>query len=99
MKDLLLAALFSSTMLIAPASMAAEKTIKLAVAGITCASCPHIVRYSINEVEGTKSVEITDINSEAIGTFEVIFDDEVATVDNFLQATVNYGFRSALIPW
>ncbi|MCF6320849.1 MAG: mercury resistance system periplasmic binding protein MerP [Rhizobiaceae bacterium] len=84
---LLASALFSSTM-----AMAAEQTIKLAVPGMTCASCPFIVKEAISRVEGIKSVEATMDDRSAT----VIFDDQITNLEEITQATANVGYPSTL---
>ncbi len=84
---LLASAMFSSTML-----MAAEQTIKLAVPGMTCASCPFIVKEAISRVDGIKTVEATMDDRSAT----VTFDDQITNLEEITQATANVGYPSSL---
>ncbi len=72
---------------------AAEKMIRLSVPGMTCASCPYIVKAAISEVDGIKSVEATMKDRSAT----VVFDDAVTSLDEITQATANVGYPSSLI--
>jgi len=84
---LLASAMFSSTML-----MAAEQTIKLAVPGMTCVSCPFIVKEAISRVNGIKSVEATMDDRSAT----VTFDDQITNLEEITRATANVGYPSTL---
>jgi len=93
MKHILTAALFASTLMMSMASFAAEKTIKLSVPGMTCASCPYIVKGSIDMLDGIKSVEATMEDLSAT----VTFDDAVTSIKEIRQATTNVGYPSTVI--
>jgi len=80
-------------MVMSTASFAAEKTIKLSVPGMTCASCPYIVKGSIDMLDGIKSVEATMEDLSAT----VTFDDEVTNVEEIRAATNDVGYPSTVI--
>jgi mercuric ion binding protein len=92
MKKLITAALFASSVLLSPALMAAEKTIKLSVPGMTCASCPYIVKGSIDALDGIKSVKAVMEDRSAT----VTYDDAVTNLEAITQATANVGYPSSL---
>jgi len=92
MKYLFTGALLASTILMSTASFAAIRTIKLSVPGMTCASCPYIVKASISQINGIKSVEATMTDLSAT----VTFDDTLTNVDEIRQATENVGYPSSL---
>ena len=93
MKSLIAAVLFASTVLISMASFAGEKTIKLSVPGMTCASCPYIVAGSIDMLDGIKSVEATMEDLSAT----VTYDDTVTNVEEIREATADVGYPSTVI--
>lgn len=90
MKKTLIIALFGATMLGSSVSMAAEQTVKLSVPGMTCASCPYIVKDAVSMVDGVKTVEATMTDRSAT----VTFDDAVTSVKKIQQATAEVGYPS-----
>ena len=92
MKKLLITALFVSSVFSSFAAMAAEKTIKLSVPGMTCASCPYIVKQAISAVDGIKTVDATMEDRSATVTFE----DTMTNVDAIRKATANIGYPSTV---
>jgi mercuric ion binding protein len=93
MKKLVAATLFTTSMFFAPASMAAEQTIKLSVPGMSCASCPYIVKGSIAALDGIKQVDATMVDRTAT----VIFDDKLTNVAEIREATEGVGYPSSVI--
>ena len=82
-----------SAMLFAGGSaFAAEKTITLNVKGMTCASCPYMVKKSLTKVDGVKKVDVTLKTKLAV----VTFDDAKTTVEAMTNATFEAGFPSEL---
>lgn len=73
-------------------AVAGEQTIKLSVPGMTCASCPYMVKQAISAVDGVKTVEATMEDRSATVTFE----DTVTSIDAIEQATANIGYPSSL---
>lgn len=69
---------------------AAEKTVALAVDGMTCASCPYIVKQSLLRVAGVEKVEVSFEMRRAL----VTFDDSRTTVAALAAATSDVGFLS-----
>jgi periplasmic mercuric ion binding protein len=82
----------SLTLLASGVATAAERTVTLAVDGMTCASCPYIVRTVLQEVPGVARVDVSYAEKAAV----VAFDDAKATVAILTQATAGVGFPSRL---
>ena len=81
------------TLLVGAAATAAERTVTLAVDGMSCASCPYIVRTVLQEVPGVTRAEVSYAEKMAV----VTFDDAEATVAALTEATAGVGFPSRLI--
>ena len=80
-------------LLASAAATAAERTVTLAVDGMTCASCPYIVRSVLEEVPGVARAEVSYAERMAV----VTFDDARTTVAVLTQATAGVGFPSRVI--
>lgn len=93
MKQLFAAMIIAATAMPSTMVLAAEQTVKLSVPGMTCASCPYIVKQAISAIKGVKSVEATLEDRSATVTFE----DTVASIDAITQATKNAGYESSVI--
>lgn len=93
MKKTVAAFTLGLTLLASASALAAEKTVKLAVPGMFCASCPFIVKTSISAVDGVLAVETTLEDRTAV----VTFDDVVTSLDAITQATANAGYESSLV--
>ncbi len=91
---LLLAFVAALPTAIAKSTLAAERTVTLAVDNMTCTTCAPTVRKSIERVAGVAGVEI----STERNTATVIFDDTVAKVEALIAATTNAGYPSRLAP-
>lgn len=74
-------------------AVAAEQTIKLSVPGMTCVSCPYMVKQAISAVDGIKAVEATMEDRSATVTFE----DTLTSIKAIQQATADIGYRSSVI--
>lgn len=70
-----------------------ELTVTLSVPGMSCASCPFIVKGALTEVAGVTDVEARIDDRSAT----VTFDDAVVSLDVLLQATANAGYPSSLV--
>ncbi len=92
MKNLLASALFALTVMLSPAALTAEVTIKLSVPGMNCPSCPYMVKQAILMVDGIKTVDATMKDRSAT----VTFDDTVASVEAIQEATADIGYPSSL---
>ena len=79
-------------LLIASPLFAAEQTVKFAVPGMYCASCPFIVESAMGGVDGVISVAADSDTRTAL----VVFDDEVATIDDIAAASASAGYEATV---
>ncbi|SRR5216683_1800748 len=80
-------ALIASVMT-ASTAFAGERTITFAVDNMTCASCPYIVKSSMEGVPGVAKVAV----SFRAKTATVIFDDAKTSPDAIATASMNAGY-------
>lgn len=71
---------------------AAEKTAKLSVKNMDCASCPAIVRAALSKVDGVAEVKV-DLT---LKTARVRYDDQRATIQKLVAAATNAGFPATV---
>ena len=90
MSRLLSATAWSMMLLASVAATAAERTVTLAVDGMTCASCTYIVRTALQELPGVARAEVSYADKTAV----VTFNDAKTTVAGLIQATADVGFPS-----
>lgn len=83
----------SVALLASSAALAAERTVKLAVDKMTCASCPHIVKQALTRAAGVKRADVSFEEKSAT----VTFDDAVTNVAGLSKATAEVGFPSRLV--
>lgn len=88
----LLSATALSVVLLASAA-AVERTVTLAVDGMSCASCPYILRTALQKVPGVASAEVSYLAKTTV----VTFDDAKTTVTALTQATNEVGFPSRMV--
>ncbi len=81
---------FAASLMVSGLAHAAEQTVKLDVQGMSCASCPYIVKQSLAAVDGVKAVEVSMVEHNA----KVTFDDTKAQVSDLIKATADVGFPS-----
>lgn len=93
MKLLIASVALGAAFMIAPQAFAAEQTVKLSVPGMSCASCPYMVKSAISKVDGIASVEATMADRSAT----VIFDDTVTDIAEIQEATENIGYPSSVV--
>jgi periplasmic mercuric ion binding protein len=91
MIKLLSTAAFGFGLIASSSVFAAEKTVTLAVQKMVCASCPPIVKGSLQAVPGVTNVVVSAEDKTAV----VTFDDSKAEVDALVKATTNAGYPSA----
>jgi periplasmic mercuric ion binding protein len=91
MSKLFSAAVFGFGIVASASVFAAEKTVTLAVQHMTCASCPHTVKASLQAVPGVTNVVVSAMDKTAV----VTFDDSKAEVDAFVKATTDAGYPSS----
>lgn len=92
MKKIILSTVLVLSAVTASPAMSAEQTIKLSVPGMTCASCPFIVKKAVSAIEGVKAVEATMEDFSATVTFE----DTLTSIQAIQQATADIGYPSSL---
>lgn len=85
-----LAALALAASLWTSGTAAAERTVTLAVENMTCASCPLIVRKSLERIPGVSRAEVSLEDKVA----RVTFDDAKADLPALTAATASAGFPS-----
>lgn len=73
---------------------AGNKTVKLSVPDMSCASCPYMIKKAISRVDGVISVSATMEDRSAT----VAFDDAKTNVDQVRAATASIGYPSTVIP-
>ena len=93
MKRYLAGAVVAATLLSAAAALAVERTVTLAVEGMTCASCPYIVKQVLAGVSGVRAVDVSFEEKKAV----VTFDDGKTNAAALTAATSNVGFPSRLM--
>jgi mercuric ion binding protein len=92
MKHLTRSVLAAAALAFGGPALAAEQIVTLSVPGMSCVSCPAIVKGSLQEVAGVTKVEVSFEQKTAT----VTFDDAKATVEDLTNATTNAGFPSQL---
>jgi mercuric ion binding protein len=78
------------------AAYAGEKTVILNVDNASCELCAPIVKKSLSQVEGVKSVQITEANADSGAVATVTFDDATADVPKLIAAATNAGYPARL---
>jgi mercuric ion binding protein len=73
--------------------LAAERTVRLAVDGMTCAGCSYIVKTTLASVPGVAEVDVSFAEKTAV----VTFDDAETDVATLTQATASVGFPSRVV--
>ena len=92
MKRIIALTTLSIGLLASSAAYAAEQTVTLAVANMTCATCAPTVRKSLSVVPGVIKVVVTAENHTAV----VTYDDQKTTVAALLAAPTNAGYPTQL---
>ncbi|MER8524604.1 MULTISPECIES: cation transporter [unclassified Mesorhizobium] len=77
-----------SSVMVAPAAFAGERTVTFAVDNMTCASCPYIVKSSMAAVPGVAKVAV----SFQAKTATVTFDDTKTNPNAIATASMNAGY-------
>ena len=88
MKNSLGAFALIASVMTASTAFAGERTITFAVDNMTCASCPYIVKSSMEGVLGVAKVAV----SFRAKTATVIFDDAKTNPDAIATASMNAGY-------
>ena len=92
MKKIVFGLALGAATLVSTSLWAGEKTIKLSVPGMTCASCPFIVKQAVSDVDGVTHVIATMEDLSAT----VTFDDNQTSLELIQEATNNVGYASSL---
>lgn len=93
MKKFFAAMILAASAMSSATVLAAEQTVKLSVPGMTCGSCPYIIKKAISAVEGVTLVEASLDDLSAT----VTFDDTVASIDAITKATKDVGYESSVM--
>ncbi len=93
MRETIAAVGFAALLLSTAPAAAGGQTVTLAVDGMTCASCPYIVKRTLAEVPGVSEVKISFEKKTAV----VTFDDAKTNVAALTKATEGVGFPSMLL--
>lgn len=88
MKHFVTAVMLATAMAFSTTATAAERTVTLAVENMTCASCPFIVKKSMEAVSGVSKVAV----SYEKKTATVTFDDAKTSVDAIAGASADNGY-------
>ncbi len=92
MKTTLKAVIFAGSLLAGTSAFAGEQTVTLEVSGMTCASCPYIVKRTLAAVDGVTAVEVSFAKNSAV----VTYDDSKTEVATLTLATADVGFPSTV---
>ena len=92
MKRIIALTALSVGLLASGTAFAAEQTVTLAVANMTCATCAPTVRKSLSAVPGVTKVVVTAENHTAV----VTYDDQKTSVAALLAAPTNAGYPTQL---
>lgn len=92
MKATLRTVILAGTLLTATSVFAGEQTVTLEVSGMTCASCPYIVKQTLAAVEGVTAVDVSFAEKSAV----VTYDDSKTEVVALTAATGDMGFPSTV---
>ncbi|MEH2501742.1 MULTISPECIES: cation transporter [unclassified Bradyrhizobium] len=82
---------FAIGIIASPAALAEDRTITLAVVNMDCASCPSIVKSSLQAVPGVAKVAVSFRDKTAT----IVYDDAKTDVSRLMSATTNAGYPSA----
>lgn len=85
-------AILSVVVAVSPQALAAEQTATLSVK-MWCASCPYIVKRSLERVAGVLNVRVSYKDQAAV----VRYDTDRTSVASLTAATAKVGFPSSLV--
>ena len=91
MKMISKAAVFAASLLASTSAFAADQTVTLNVEGMTCASCPYIVKQTLAGVDGVTDVKVSFAKKSAT----VIYDNSKTQIMALTSATASMGFPSS----
>ncbi len=87
----------SIALLSAAQAVAAEKTATLEVTGLYCASCPYIAAQAISAVASAEIIDGFYDPQAQLAHFVVRYDDALATTDDLVSATMEFGYPATLL--
>jgi mercuric ion binding protein len=90
MSRFIISAVFGVCLLAASAASAAERTVTLAVKNMYCATCPYIVKRSLEVVPGVSKAVVSYKDKTAV----VTYDDARTNLKALTTATTNAGYPS-----
>jgi mercuric ion binding protein len=76
----------------APLALATQRTVKLNVPTMDCATCPITIKASLSKVPGVSKVQVSYAKREAV----IVYDDAQASVADLKKATEDVGYPSML---
>jgi len=88
----MLALVFVLTCAVSTASLAAIRSVTLAVPGMTCPTCPITIRKSLERVAGVQTIT-SDVAQK---TVTVTYDDAKTQPTVLTRATANAGYPSSI---
>ena len=71
-------------------ALAAERSVRLKVDGMTCASCVYQVDWTLSSVDGVRATEVLG----HLGMADVVFEDSETGVEQLVEALAEVGYRS-----
>ena len=92
MKRRITLAALASGLLASGAAYADQQTVRLAVSGMYCATCPLTVKNSLSAVPGVGKVAVSFEQKSAT----VTFDDKKTNVQALIKAATDAGYASKL---
>lgn len=72
---------------------AAERTVTLAVPGMTCGVCPITVHKALTAIPGVQKVSVDEAKKDDV----VTFDDAKTNVKALIKATTDAGYPSTAV--
>ncbi len=97
MNRLSILALSAGLALVGGAALAAERTVNIEVTGLYCSSCPYIASQAIQAVDSATITGGFYDADKQMAQFVVQYDDEKASVEQLLQATMKYGYPASVV--
>jgi mercuric ion binding protein len=82
-----------SLLLFSNHALAADRTAKFDVPGMTCALCPLTIETAIGQVTGVKNVNADFHTLSAVA----VFDDALTSPEQIAEASANAGYPAKLV--
>jgi len=97
MKAILYGAATVAALLSGGAALAGQRTATIEVTGLYCSSCPYIAAQAIMSVPSANIVDGFYDPQAQMAHFVVEYDDTLATLQQLVGATSEYGYPAKLI--